>query len=115
MYCIVTVSTSHGTLCLVRGTISTHESALAKLISLHVNVTGPYIFQVYLMEKAGRRPLLLYGMIGMGISAAIITIGLNVKVGKNGLHEPSLPGRETERFIEISHSFLFNIILLLSW
>ena len=76
------------------GTISTHESALAKLISLHVNVTGPYIFQVYLMEKAGRRPLLLYGMIGMGISAAVITIGLNVKVGKNGLHEPSLPGRE---------------------
>jgi hypothetical protein len=34
------------------------------------------------MEKAGRRPLLLYGMIGMGISAAIMTIGLNVKVIK---------------------------------
>jgi hypothetical protein len=32
------------------------------------------------MEKAGRRPLLLYGMVGMGISAAIITIGLNVQV-----------------------------------
>ena len=34
------------------------------------------------MERAGRRPLLLYGMIGMGISAAIITIGLNVQVHK---------------------------------
>ena len=32
------------------------------------------------MEKAGRRPLLLYGMVGMGMSAAIITIGLNVQV-----------------------------------
>lgn len=37
------------------------------------------VVAVFLMEKAGRRPLLLYGMVGMGMSAAIITIGLNVQ------------------------------------
>lgn len=44
------------------------------------NLTKHVTFQVYLMEKAGRRPLLLYGMIGMAVSSAIITIGLNVQV-----------------------------------
>ncbi|XP_046863615.1 solute carrier family 2, facilitated glucose transporter member 1-like [Xenia sp. Carnegie-2017] len=34
---------------------------------------------VFLMEKAGRRPLLLYGLIGMAISAAFITLGLNLQ------------------------------------
>lgn len=44
-------------------------------VNLHVHETGA-ILQVPLMEKSGRRPLLLGGMIVMVISAGLITVAL---------------------------------------